>query len=301
MEINLSKALSYVGEVKNRAQLRSVLLDMYPGSIQDINILLNIYESGIPDEIKEKQVMDGSAYSFYLERIIKEYGIRRQLAAEALNVWIEAILGEGSIPQSEYSGVPGEGDREEDGDEGELHTLDNLEYEVNHVNEDEVELQIYWGGSSNILVPGVIEGKKVIGIGQEAFMRRQSVVTVKIQKDIEYLGDRAFKNCINLEAVTLPPTLKTVGTECFRNCGLLSEVNLNEGLLEIKEKAFLNCPSIKRILIPSTVQKIGEKVFNKKNVGDILIYCHMHSPAVEHFISEGFEVRDADDFMDDWE
>ncbi len=305
MNIDLSRALNYAGnDIKNRAHLKAILSDMYPDDIQDINVILMLYESGIPAQIMTAKDIDERTYSLYVERIVREYGLNDALACDALNAWVDAFLGDGysgrfaiKKPQTEErterrierTGTPQR-------DKGSVHNVDNLEYEVRTIDGNEVELALYWGGSSNILIPGVIEGQKVGGIGSEAFMRRQSVVKAKIQEGIRYTGDSAFRNCVNLECVTFPATMESIGQECFRNCEALSEVHLGDGLRQIKDKAFFNCPSLTKILIPPTLETIGDRVFSKNMQSSLVIYCDTGSYPFETFTSMGFRVEDSEEY-----
>lgn len=61
------------------------------------------------------------------------------------------------------------------------------------------------------------------------------IPTVKVQEDIQCIGDRAFLGCVEVTSVILP-----------------------EGLLEIGEYAFLGCTNLKSIRIPKSVKKIGD-------------------------------------------
>ncbi len=306
MNIDLSKALIYAeNDIKNRAHLKAILSDMYPDDVQDINVVLMIYESSIPEEIRDKQNIDDRIYLFYVEKIVREYGLKDSLARDALNVWIDAILGKGYSDRFKTES-PDRSETEKNENnrniisspvqKGTLHTVDNLEYEIRDLEGNSVEITLYWGGSSNILIPGSIEGKTVAGIGEEAFMRRQSVVKAKIQEGIGYMGNGAFRNCVNLESVSFPSTMKVIGEESFRNCEALSEVHLSEGLKEIKDKAFFNCPSLTKILIPSTLDVIGDRIFSKNMLSNLIIYCKPDTYAWQSFTSMGFKVEDAEEY-----
>ena len=306
MNIDLSQALVYAeNDIKNRAHLKAILSDMYPEDIQDINVVLMIYESSIPQEIKDKQSIDDRVYLYYVEKIVREYGLKESLARDALNVWIDAILGRGYSDRFITGGPDAVEIKEKENSrdvistpvqKGGLHTVDNLEYEIRDLEGNEVEITLYWGGSSNILIPGTIEGKVVAGIGEEAFMRRQSVVKAKIQEGIGYMGTGAFRNCVNLESVSFPSTMAVIGEESFRNCEALSEVHLSEGLEEIKDKAFFNCPSLTKILIPSTLSIIGDRIFSKNMLSNLTIYCKPDTYAWQAFTSMGFKVEDAEEY-----
>ena len=53
MAIDLRRVLSYSKDcMQSRALMRAVILDLYPASTREMNVLLAVYESGIPKEIK---------------------------------------------------------------------------------------------------------------------------------------------------------------------------------------------------------------------------------------------------------
>lgn len=55
MEIDLQRVLSYSKDsLQSRALMRSIILDLYPGKTREMNVLLDIYESGVPLTIKSK-------------------------------------------------------------------------------------------------------------------------------------------------------------------------------------------------------------------------------------------------------
>ena len=70
MEIDLAKVLAYSnGGMQSRTQMRSIMMDMYPGKTKDINVLLSVYESGIPEKIKKDGKINESQYVAYIKKI----------------------------------------------------------------------------------------------------------------------------------------------------------------------------------------------------------------------------------------
>ena len=94
MGVSLSKVMGAInGRCENRAKLKAVMLDLYPTEIKDINILLSVYETGIPDKLKIEKKIDETQYMTYVNRIVDEYGMQEMKAMEGLNAWIGLYIG----------------------------------------------------------------------------------------------------------------------------------------------------------------------------------------------------------------
>ena len=69
-EIDLKRVLQHSPDsLQSRANLRSIMKDLYPDKVREINVLLSIYESGIPREIRNKGNINDLQYSRYVQRI----------------------------------------------------------------------------------------------------------------------------------------------------------------------------------------------------------------------------------------
>lgn len=77
----------------NRNRLKALLSDLYPKNKRDINILLNIYDSGIPADIYERGTISCNEYLIYIQRLVNENALIKDDAKEGLDVWLNAILG----------------------------------------------------------------------------------------------------------------------------------------------------------------------------------------------------------------
>ena len=70
MEIELSKVIAYSKDcLQSRALMRSIMLDLYPGRTLEMNVLLCIYESGVPLEIKNNGNISEEQYKRYIKKI----------------------------------------------------------------------------------------------------------------------------------------------------------------------------------------------------------------------------------------
>lgn len=139
------------------------------------------------------------------------------------------------------------------------------------------EVKSYKGSQKKVTIPSEYKGKKVVGIGSNAF-ENSSIESITIPSTVENIGDYAFYKCDALQTVTLSEGLKVIGcfafaetaiseitipstvegivSDTFKNCKKLKSVTLNEGLESIGRGAFSGT-SIKKITIPSSVAYIG--------------------------------------------
>lgn len=92
----------------------------------------------------------------------------------------------------------------------------------------------------------VVNAKK---IGDSAFSRCSSLMTVSMKAGIESIGESSFQNCVNLWRIIIPDTVTSIG-----------------------DNAFYGCTSIESIVIPNSVISMGENVFESCD-NNIEIYC----------------------------
>lgn len=93
MDINLKHVLSYSKDsLQSRAQMRAIMQDLYPGKTLEMNTLLDVYESGVPREIRNTGKIDDVQYTKYIQKIMNEYGVQQGYVIDALNAWIDACV-----------------------------------------------------------------------------------------------------------------------------------------------------------------------------------------------------------------
>ena len=98
MKINLQTTVSFSdGFTKNRQQLRAYMRDIYPDvEIRAINILLNVYESGIAKQLSQMEKIPSTQYSSFVSKLEYDYGMTTESAIEALNAWIDVCIRKGA-------------------------------------------------------------------------------------------------------------------------------------------------------------------------------------------------------------
>ncbi len=87
----------------------------------------------------------------------------------------------------------------------------------------EAILTAYKGSGTTVIVPSVIDGNKVVGIGAEVFAGNTSITAVAICDGITTIADGAFANCTSLETVYIPSSVTDMGSKVFENNPALSD------------------------------------------------------------------------------
>lgn len=137
--------------------------------------------------------------------------------------------------QEEAVGAEGEGDILSESEEYWYHDLGNGTIELTSYNytgsEDGIEVEI----------PAVLDGKKVVRIGNGTF---EPTGTVS-----------------NITKITIPEGVTSIGITAFRDCRKLTEINIPETVTVIEKEAFWGSYSLTEMVIPKSVESIGEWAF----------------------------------------
>ena len=144
-----------------------------------------------------------------------------------------------------------------------------------------VEITGCRSNSPYVVVPETINGRKVISIGEMAFMAGdvETVILPDCIKEINYL---AFAVCESLTEIKLPADLRFIGTDSFAYCNNLKSVEIPEGTEHILGGAFSNCTSLKSVTIPESVISISTYAFSScESLTEVTI------PKSVEYIAEG--------------
>ena len=85
----------------------------------------------------------------------------------------------------------------------------------------------YDGTDAEIVIPEVISGVEIKGIGYGAFGGNTTITKVTLPETLEYIDEYAFHNCSNLETVEFAST-RTIEEQAFEGCTSLRDVVLPE-------------------------------------------------------------------------
>ena len=111
------------------------------------------------------------------------------------------------------------------------------------------EIVCWMGAETALEVPGTLDGRTVVGV-----------------------GENAFENCAELMSVALPDGVAWIGEGAFSGCASLGEVRLGEGLRRIGDLAFADCEALTRLSLPDSVQQVGINPFKGcENLVDLFV------------------------------
>jgi len=96
----------------------------------------------------------------------------------------------------------------------------------------------YTGSAEDFVIPEMLDGCAVTGIGNDA-----------------------FDGCSFLKSITLPDSLTSIGYGAFGKCSALSSISIPDGVITIGDNAFYSCSNITTITIPASVASIGNNTF----------------------------------------
>ena len=145
-----------------------------------------------------------------------------------------------------------------EGTDGLVYTLfDENSREAEHG----IDISGYWvtgytGDETDVVIPNMYEGKRVIGIMYLAFYMNTLITSVNISNGIKYLsiGDMAegipiFHSCDNLKSVTLPQSLTNIGTIIFMNCPSITSVTIPANVSKITINPFIYCENLTEVKV----------------------------------------------------
>ena len=128
-----------------------------------------------------------------------------------------------------------------------------------------IELTLYTGTDTEIIIPEKVDGKNVVKIGDLLFGQDNTTITsVDMSKatKLKTIGYGAFSGCSSLTSITIPNSVTSIGNSAFNNCSSLTNITIPNGVTSIGNYAFNNCSSLTNITIPNGVTSIGEGAFN---------------------------------------
>ncbi len=159
---------------------------------------------------------------------------------------------------------------------------------------------------SDLIIPSVHDGYKVVSIEDYAFSRETKIKSIKRKEGIKKIGASAFYGCKNLSSVILPSTisslgrmsfyqcsslteisfpsaLESIGQMCFSYCSSLSSVRIPEKVKTLEEKTFEECTSLKNVTFGNGIESIGESAFHKTGIESLVLPGNIKKIAVRAF------------------
>jgi hypothetical protein len=99
-----------------------------------------------------------------------------------------------------------------------VHALesDNFTYAVS--GGDTLTITGYAGSGGALVIPSMLDGRPVVGIGAAAFLNRSSLTSVIIPSGVTVIGPAAFSGCSGLRSVLFYGHAPVMGTSVFAGC-----------------------------------------------------------------------------------
>ena len=166
--------LNYLYELTHYpcAKLSAILRDLYPSERRQINIVLDIYECGIADKIKQLKSIDALQVQAFCRQLEVEYALPAQYALRGLALWLEAYnvaIHKNEVPAKDSRVLSGPTSFESNvsQDSENVYQIVNTapEYELKVLTLATAEISQYYGhNSKNVIIPSTIDGKNIVGM-----------------------------------------------------------------------------------------------------------------------------------------
>ena len=108
----------------------------------------------------------------------------------------------------------------------------------------------------------VILPDSLTDMGEETFIRCESLTEITIPDGVTRIGNKAFEDCVSLVRITIPDSIVSIGEEAFFFCKSLTEFTIPAGVSRIERETFSNCRSLAQITIPEGVTSIASGAFD---------------------------------------
>ncbi|QZT38756.1 leucine-rich repeat domain-containing protein [Halosquirtibacter xylanolyticus] len=145
--------------------------------------------------------------------------------------------------------------------------VEAYEYNKGSIHENGVKVVTYNGSFdlSNLVIPDMINGQKVLAIGQNLFASNIELKgAVTLPTTLRVIEDNAFSDCSNISgSISIPASVISIGNGAFTGCSNNNFViEAGSKLQEIGVKAFHLCSSMTgNLILPQSLTKIGQQAF----------------------------------------
>lgn len=151
-------------------------------------------------------------------------------------------------------------------------SYNGLEYEVDG---PEITITKYTGSDSSVYIPDMIDGRKVVKIGEEAFSGNKTIEHVRFSAYLEKIGESAFKECSSLQEAVFPASMTYIGDDSFYDCTSISDIVFGSAVK--MNFTFIGCDNVEDIsLYPSESYDYNEFhidiSFNCQNLSNVYYF-----------------------------
>lgn len=103
--------------------------------------------------------------------------------------------------------------------------------------------------------------KNLNKIGYRAFYEKTNLLEIDITDSLIEIGNEAFRYCSNLRFICIPNTVTEIGWGAFYCCVALNSVDIPNSVTAINGAVFYYCKSLTSVNIPNTVTSVGSYAF----------------------------------------
>ena len=113
-----------------------------------------------------------------------------------------------------------------------------------------------------VVIPAVIDGKKVTRVGESAFATRYNLEEIVFSGYIVDVQQYAFRDCKTLKTIKLSDCVLRLHEGAFQGCTALTDLSfIKPSVTILGERIFEGCKNLTRVEIPDTVKTIGGYTF----------------------------------------
>ena len=175
-----------------------------------------------------------------------------------------AVVDEAVSMQEEQTGIEEEGVATDASIAGGEVSIEDFRTQIN--NDGTIEIDLYTGHASTVVIPDTINGIEVTQIG--GFANHDELTAVVIPDTVKEISTGAFQNCFNLASVQMGENVEKIGSYAFD--GTFETIELPDTLVEIRESAF-NDVSLQEVKLPGNLCTMGPGAFARIDIKTLTI------------------------------
>lgn len=107
----------------------------------------------------------------------------------------------------------------------------------------------------------ICENAKIITLSDGKDLKKLTKIDAGDLAGVTKIGDYAFSKCTSLVSVTIHGSVTKIGAFAFGGCTSLASVTIPSSVTKVDDGAFQNCTSLVSVIIPRSVTKIGAGAF----------------------------------------
>ena len=175
-----------------------------------------------------------------------------------------AAVDEAVSMQEEQTGIEEEGVATDASISGEEVSIEDFRTQIN--NDGTIEIDLYTGNASTVVIPDTINGIEVTQIG--GFANHDELTAVVIPDTVKEISYNAFVNCFNLASVQMGANVEKIGSFAFDGC--FETIELPDTLVEMGRSAF-NDVSLQEVTLPVNLCTMGPGAFARIDIKTLTI------------------------------